>query len=520
MIVISTNGFTQCPDNWAIRAGSDSIESARKVVTDNNGNIYIAGTFKDHTLFDTIALNGYGKDDMFLAKYNAAGNIQWAQYGGGVENDRLSGLAIDNNNNIYVTGSFRGTAYFGASTIISSGSTDVFLASYNSEGDLLWLIKTGGTGQDQSYGLTTDEDDNIYVSGQLNGSSFLNKYDANGVQIWSRQDVLNGTVVSYINSDYNGHLYITGAFDGTVSFGSSILTSIGEYDIFIAKFDTAGNPVWAKQGGGSKPHDFGNDITTDSNGNVFVTGEFQDTAFFETDTLIAEIDVFGTGGRDIFIAKYNADRNLLWLKQSKGTDLAIGYGIATDMEGNAYVTGFYAGPAHFDSITLPGTYNTYTPDIFVVKYNADGIVVWAESAANGSGHDIARSINGDIIVTGSFNDTSAFGTTELSSAGRDDIFIWNVCKVSSTNIKEDLPFVSNYKIYPNPVSNKLYIEYTGVKESLNLKIYNIMGQAIYTAPLYGSEGKYIIEMGDYPNGLYVIQLVDKNSLNTIKIIKQ
>ena len=516
------NGFTQCPDNWVIGAGSDSSEYARNIVIDNNANIYIAGTFKDRTSLDTIALNGYGKDDMFLAKYDAAGNIQWAQYGGGIENEWVRGLAIDANNNIYITGIFQGTAYFGSSAITSSGFTDVFLASYNSEGDLLWLIKTGGTGQDQSYGLTTDEDNNIYVSGQLNNSSsFLNKYDPNGIQIWSRQDELNGTSPQNVNSDHNGHLYITGQFLGTVNFGSSsTLTDIGWGDIFIAKFDTAGNAVWAKQGGGNKWEDYGMDITTDSNGNVFVTGVFQDTAYFETDTLIAEIDVFGTGGRDIFIAKYNAAGNLLWVKQSKGTDLGLGFGIATDMEGNAYVTGFYAGPAHFDSITLPGTYNTYTADIFVVKYNADGSVVWAESAAKGLGYDIARSINGDIIVTGIFNDTSFFGITELSCAGQDDIFIWNVCKTSSTNIEENLLLVSNYKIYPNPVGNKLYIEYTDVKESINLALYNTLGQTVHTASVYDSEGKYTIDMEAYPKGLYMIRFADKGTLNTIKIIKQ
>ena len=148
IIVISMNGFTQCPDNWAIKAGSDSSEYARYIVIDNNANIYITGAFKDRTSLDTIALNGYGKNDMVLAKYDAAGNIQWAQYGGGIENEWVRGLAIDANNNIYITGIFQGTAYFGSSTITSSGSTDVFLASYNSEGDLLWLIKTGGTGQD------------------------------------------------------------------------------------------------------------------------------------------------------------------------------------------------------------------------------------------------------------------------------------------------------------------------------------------------------------------------------------
>ena len=523
IIVISLNGFSQCQDNWAIKAGSDSSETASRIVTDSNGNIYIAGTFKDHTSLDTIALNGYGKNDMFLAKYDAAGNIQWAQYGGGIENERVSGLAIDANNNIYVTGSFRETAYFGASAITSSGSDDIFLISYSPEGELLWPIKIGGTGQDGANGLTTDEDNNIYVSGRLNNSSFLNKYDRNGIQIWSRQDQLNGTRPQNVNSDYNGHLYITGAFFGTVNLGSSVLTSRESDDIFIAKFDTAGNAVWAKQGGGNEWEDYGMDITTDSNGNVFVTGVFQDTAYFETDTLIAEIDLFGTGGRDIFIAKYNADGNLLWVKQSKGTDLATGYGIATDMEGNAYVTGFYAGPAHFDSITLPGTYNTYTADIFVVKYNASGNAVWAESAVNGRGNDITRSICGDIIATGSFSDTSALGPTELISAGKSDIFIWNVCKAepcTSTNIEENPLIASNYKIYPNPVSNQLFVEYTDVKESLNLTLYNTLGQAVHTASVYGSEGKYTIDMEAYPKGLYMIRFVDKGTLNTTKIIKQ
>ena len=522
IIILSMNGFSQCPDNWAIRSGSDSIEVSRKVVTDNNGNIYIAGTFKDRTLFDTIALNGYGKKDMFLAKYDATGKIQWAQYGGGIENEVVSGLAIGTNNNIYVAGSFQGTAYFGASTITSSGWEDIFLASYNSEGELLWLIKIGGTGQAYAYGLATDEDDNTYVSGRLNGSPFLNKYNANGVQIWSRQDVLNGTFPQDVNSDQNGYLYITGGFVGTTNFGSSTLTSIGAVDIFIAKFDTAGNAIWAKQGGGEGWEDWGLGITTDGDRNVFVTGMFQDTAFFETDTLIAEIDLWGTGGRDIFIAKYNTTGNLLWVKQSKGTDLSEGWGIATDMEGNAYVTGYYAGTAYFDSIILPGTYNTFIDNVFVVKYNADGRVVWAESAANGQGHDIARSICGDIIVTGSFNDTSVFGATELISAGLSDVFIWNVCKAepcSSTNIEENLLLVSNYKIYPNPVGNKLFVEYTDAKESLNLTLYNALGQVVHAAAVQDSNGRYMVDMDNYPKGLYVIQLLDKTGLNAFKIIK-
>ena len=120
-----------------------------------------------------------------------------------------------------------------------------------------------------------------------------------------------------------GILYLTGSFYNTVNFGSSTLTSRGWRDIFIAKFDTAGNAVWAKQGGGKGSDDYSYGITTDSNGNVFATGYFQDTAFFETDTLIADIDPFGDA-REIFIAKYNPAGSLLWAKQSKESFMGVG----------------------------------------------------------------------------------------------------------------------------------------------------------------------------------------------------
>ena len=191
------------------------------------------------------------------------------------------------------------------------------------------------------------------------------------------------------------------------------------------------------------------------------------------------------------------------------------------MEGNAYIAGDYTGPVYFDSIILPETYDTY--EAFVVKYNTNGNVVWAESPANAYVGDITRSICGDIIVTGSFSDTSAFGPTELISTGRNDIFIWNVCKAEpciSTNIEENLLLVSNFKIYPNPVSNKLFVEYRASKERLNVTLYNALGQTIHTALVYGSEGKYTIDMEAYPKGLYMIRFADKGTLNTTKIIKQ
>src|SRR3989338_2819744 len=112
-----------------------------------------------------------------------------------------------------------------------------------------------------------------------------------------------------VSTDASGNVYMTGRFNiSTITFGTTTLTNAGDYDIFIVKYDAAGNVLWAKSAGGTSS-DVGTCVSTDASGNVLMTGSFQSPAItFGTTTLTS------VGYGDIFIVKFDATGNILWAK--------------------------------------------------------------------------------------------------------------------------------------------------------------------------------------------------------------
>src|SRR2546427_6466138 len=175
---------------------------------------------------------------------------------------------------------------------------------------------------------------------------------------------------SSIAVDAAGNSYVAGVFLGTATFGTTSLTSHGEEDAFLAKYDASGNLLWAKRGGGSyEDFIFGNAV--DGAGNCYVSGAFDGQATFGNITLTNKVDPSGQNG---FIAKYDSAGNVLWAIQISGTENNVAIGIAVDSSGNVYATGDFAGTADFGSTSL--TSNAGGNDIFVAKYGSDGNLIW------------------------------------------------------------------------------------------------------------------------------------------------
>lgn len=166
----------------------------------------------------------------------------------------------------------------------------------------------------------------------------------------------------------------------------------------MAKYDGQGQAVWAKKLSDSNL-DFGKDIAVDGSGNLYVTGGFSGTVYFGNTTLVS--DGFG----DMFFAKYDADGNFIWARQGGGSSFTIANSVTLDAAGNSYVTGYFRASAVFGSFTLT---STGRDDVFVVKYNADGNVMWAKRAGGDAltgsavGADVAVAPTGDCYVTGFF----------------------------------------------------------------------------------------------------------------------
>ena len=363
------------------------------------GNVYVTGTFKSTADFDpsadTANLIAVGGPDIFFAKYDVDGNYLWAKSIGNAAWDVGPGIAVDGVGNVYMTGSFEGTVDFdpgvGTANLTSVGLFDIFFAKYDTAGNYLWA-KSIGMGRGYS----------IYVDGVSN-------------------------------------VHLTGYFSGTADFdpgaGTANLTSAGNSDIFFAKYDTAGNYVWAKSIG-SIFNDRSYSIAIDGTGNVYITGYFSDTADFDPGIDTANLTA---NGNNIFIAKYDSTGNYLWAKSIECNGFS--FSIALDGFSNVHITGYFNGTADFD----PGSDTVnLTPvgfiDIFFAKYDTAGNYLWAKnigSTIGDRGHSITVDGSGNVYITGAFQLTVDFdpgaGTANLT--GPKSFFAkYSQCVLTTTTV--------------------------------------------------------------------------------------
>ncbi len=414
---------------WAI--GYSNEVEVRGISTDADGNSYLTGIFYGTATFGTETLTSFGSQDIFLAKFDDGGGCLWVKQAGGTQTDYGNAISIDADGNSFLTGYFNGTATFGTISLTSYGEMDIFIAKYDNAGNCLWAQKAGGVSSWQTgFGIAVDGSSNSYVTGSFRGTAtfgtttltsygvddiFTAKYDTDGNCLWAQQ--AGGTSVDIglsIIVDASGS-YVVGQFMGTATFGTTTLTSNGSRDIFTAKYDTDGNCLWAQQAGG-EGEDVGKAISRDASGNSYITGWFSGTATFGTTTLTSN------GSRDIFTAKYDTDGNCLWVNQGGGPDYAgwsdEARGISTDANGNSYITGFFATTGTYGTKTL--TCNAGRLGIYIVKCNNSGNFLWAQTVGGSCddvGFGISASTNDHIYVIGTNGCSANFGNVNLISGG-------------------------------------------------------------------------------------------------------
>ncbi|HYE96646.1 MAG TPA: hypothetical protein VD962_10585, partial [Rubricoccaceae bacterium] len=228
--------------------------------------------------------------------------------------------------------------------------------------------------------------------------------------------------------DVAGNTAVVGTFEGTATFGTVSLTSAGQGDFFVVKYDSQRQPLWARRGGTSVFNDFAEGVAFDGDGNVFVAGYFTGVATFDggdnPDTTLTTRSDF-----DAFLAKYDPNGNLLWVRQGGGVGQDTGRGIALDDEGNAYFGGGYEGTAWFEADTLTSAGSS---DGFLVKYAPDGAVLWARSVGGPESDGIwnvavSDERVGDVIAAvGTFRGVAFFGTIPMQSRGNSDLFAFRI----------------------------------------------------------------------------------------------
>jgi hypothetical protein len=429
------SGKRPAPVDWAARGGGAVADYGNDVVTDGAGNVYMAGEFTGLADFGTELLTDAGSGDVVVAKYAKDGTFRWAVRAGGTGIDDAQAITADGSGNVYITGQFTGTATFGAFDLVSAGSQDIYVAKYDSNGTVLWARRAGGTSFESGLGLASDDAGNVVVTGSFRDSFmygstqltsagaadiFVARYDPAGNVAWARQaGSTTGDLGHGVAMDASSRAVVTGGFEGTVQFGTNTLVSAGARDVFVAMYDAAGNVVWAQRGGGAS-YDLGSAAAGDGSGNTYVTGYFADSAVFGADTLM------DAGNGDLFLVEYDPSGNVIMAERAGGTDWESGEDIDTDPSGNVVVAGFFRGTSVFGSTSLT---NAGRDDIFVAKFSSSGAALWAwgtGTTGDDRGFGVAADPSSYVISTGMFGNTVQFGQTSLTSAGASDVFVFRM----------------------------------------------------------------------------------------------
>lgn len=392
--LVSNSSYCQTLD-WAISMGGSSAELAHVVKTDSKNNVCVAGWHRGTVDFNpgsgTNNITVIGKQNLYIAKYEPGGKYIWAIGLKGRWGD-ITDMVLDANDNIYITGWIEGTADFDPSSSVFNitpvGAWDCFLAKYNSNGVLQWAFKIGSTYRDIGDGLTVDASNNIYLTGALGGAADFNPGN-----------------------------------------GTSVLTSRGSYDAFVAKYSSSGTHIWSVQSGGSG-EDFGRDISLANNGDVIATGYFSANAKFNTSG--SSINITAKGGTDIFLTKYDQNSGaLIWAKAIGSLADDRGNAVAVDGSNNVLISGEYSGTADFNpSSATNNLTNSGSTDFFIAKYSSSGNYLWANgfgSTGKDESTDLIVNSSNEIFVTGRFEQSVDFDPSNNSllrrSNGLGDFYI-------------------------------------------------------------------------------------------------
>lgn len=339
---------------FAKSLGSLTIQAA---VVDTAGNVIIAGDFRGSTDFGGGSVSSRGESDGFIAKYNADGVYQWAVPIGGSTIDFARAVGVDANGDVFVGGTFSGTVNFGGGLVTAAGATtthDMFIARYRgATGAYVWAKRFGNDGLDHLDGLAIDRDGAVIIGGSFSGgvafdtttlfsdmgspSGMLVKLDPTAGAVQFAKGVAHGTPV--LATDRAGNILVAGNKPQDGSAGGPPLPG----SFFVAKYSPAGAHVWS--------HGFAipmRQIAADSLGDVVITEAFTDPLDLGDGVVLTS-----AGGQDGFVAKLRSETGAtVWGTRFGGTEFDGASGLTIDALDRICVTGSFAGFAEFGGETV------------------------------------------------------------------------------------------------------------------------------------------------------------------------
>lgn len=372
------------------------------VCTDTSGSVYNVGTFTGNiTVVGSPSLSASSSSvgSAFLCKRNAAGVTQWGRAFSGSVVGTGNAVTCDPWGNVYFVGDYSGSINYwnGSSITISSTSRHLYVAKVNSQGAFLWIKGLNSSlynGTSEGFAVMCDAVGGVYIGGCFTGTVDFNP--ATGVNTKASAGSSDGFILKLDTAGTYQWCYKTGNYTGQDCVMSLSQPNSGGYLYYAGYYNTSGtfkalSGSVDKSNGSSGQGNFilstnwsqALSIVCDTSGSFFtgsyyVVGFFTGTADFNPSGL--GYSLTAVGGRDIFIAKYNALSHLVWAKSMGSTQSDEGKGIGMDSQGNIWITGYFEYLTDFDPGPGTATLTTYTlsgtPDVFLAKYDPNGNYQW------------------------------------------------------------------------------------------------------------------------------------------------
>jgi hypothetical protein len=522
---------------WVQRYGDNNYESGTSLALDANGNIYLCGAFASPSIsFGNISLTNSniagGVNDAFVAKFSNNGTPIWAFKIGGTGNDVAHSIGVDGQGNCYVIGNFQSTSInIGGNTFTNpGGSTNLFVAKLSPAGVYYWSIRGNGMGN-SGMSIAVDSIGNSFITGDFSnqfqlgslalgglseGDGFVGKINNSGTPVWIKKfgGISGADFGRSVCTDGNGNSFVTGYFQcdylniGGLSIPNSDLNS-GSLDMFLAKFDSSGNALWAIPGGETNAYDYGMNVHCDASGNVYATGYFYSANItFQSTNLVNS----GNNTTDVFVVKYSSAGSLQWAKSAGGAGNDFSSAVSTDAAGNTYLIGAYENQTfNIGTVSLP---NSGLADIFVAQYDPSGNVVWAKKAA-GTGYDWGADIvvddNGSCYATGYFWGSANFGTINPQGGFGTEVFLGNLSLVS--NLPESIAN-DEFSIFPNPSNENISMIFGEEQNNSILRIIDLQGKKILETQFSGRQ--ITLENQHMAKGVYYVQILKADEILSVK----
>jgi hypothetical protein len=340
---------------------------------------------------------------------------QWLRPMGGQLWDRHGGLGCDSENNLYVIGSFMDVFHCKEQSITAAGSSDIFVAQYDEEGNIIDLWQGGGKRNDEAFCMAVSKNNDVLIGGIITDTVtmgnlyspgrgqrlFVAKLGTSGDFSWMSTLVSSNASLFLLATDSNGKIYAAGAFNDNLSAGGFTLNSQGGQDIFLARFNSEGVIEHLTAFGG-----IGNDIPSafsmTESGQILLAGSSTHPGSFQGIPLDPVSAPYQTGS---FIAALDENFNYSWKTQILSSEYINLSGLGTDPQGNIYAGGSFGfNMALADTVIA----TKGVTDGFIIKYDMSGSVLWSRSIGSwyyNYVNDLAVDKYGRAVISGSLGDT-------------------------------------------------------------------------------------------------------------------